>query len=213
MARTARHDSGGDALNPLRPKATPSRWQGAYVALRELKDQVAPRRRRARTRVHHQTLSELMRKAGAAPRRQGPRGPKHRAPEAAHGSGRIRRISALSAGALVVGGLLAVLLAPAEQAEVIPGTPLPPPWPTIAPQAVEVPDDAVSSPVPSGPSGGSVAPPPPMTASMHGSETPSPTPTPSPEERPDPRAGHHEWYYDWNHGGYPGGGRWPQWGR
>lgn len=174
MARTARHDGGGDAL------------------------------------------SELMRKAGAAPRRRGPRGPKHRAPDAASGSGRIRRISALSAGGVFVGGLLAVLLTPGEQAEVVPGIPLPPPSLTIAPQAVEVPDDAAASPVPSGPSGGSVAPPPPMTASMHGSETPSPTPTtpaPPPEERPDPRAGHHEWYYDWNHGGYPGGGRWPQWGR
>ncbi|MFE6612185.1 hypothetical protein [Amycolatopsis sp. NPDC057786] len=170
MARTARHDSGGDAL------------------------------------------SELMRKAGAAPRRKGPRGPKHRAPDAAPGNGRIRRISVLSAGGVFVGGLLAVLLIPAEQAEVVPGMPLSPPSLTIAPQAVEVPDDAASSPVPSGPSGGSVAPPPPMTASMHGSETPSPTPTPPPEERPDPRAGHHEWYHDWHHGGYRGGGRWPQWG-
>lgn len=157
-------------------------------------------------------LSELMRKAGAAPRRKGPRGPKHRALDAAPGNGRIRRISVLSAGGVFVGGLLAVLLIPAEQAEVVPGMPLPPPSLTIAPQAVEVPDDAASSPVPSGPSGGSVAPPPPMTASMHGSETPSPTPTPPPEERPDPRAGQHEWYHDWHHGGYRGGGRWPQWG-
>ncbi|EME62101.1 hypothetical protein [Amycolatopsis decaplanina] len=175
--------------------------------------------RTARRDAGGDALSELMRKAGAAPRRRGPRGPKHRAPDAAGGNGRIRRISALSAGAVVVGGLLAVLFIPADPAEVIPGMPLPPPSPTIAPQAVEVPDDAVSSPAPSGPSGGSVAPPPPMTASMHGSETPSPAPTPAPEERPDPRAGHHDLdqYYDWYHGGgfpggYQGGGRLPQWG-
>ncbi|WP_233224107.1 hypothetical protein [Amycolatopsis sp. BJA-103] len=162
-------------------------------------------------------LSELMREAGAAPRRRGPRGPKHRAPETTGpGSGKLRRISALSAGGVVLGGLLAVLLTPADSAEVIPGMPLPPPSLTIAPQAVEVPDDAVPSPAPSGPSGGSVAPPPPLTASMNGSETPSPTPTPvpAPEERRDPRAGHHDndWYYDWYYGGYPGGGRHPAWG-
>ncbi len=156
-------------------------------------------------------LSELMREAGAAPRRRGPRGPKHRAPEAT-GPGKLRRISALSAGGVVLGGLLAVLLTPADSAEVIPGMPLPPPSLTIAPQAVEVPDDAVPSPAPSGPSGGSVAPPPPLTASMNGSETPSPTrtPVPAPEERRAPRAGHHDndWYYDWYHGG----GRHPAWG-
>ncbi|WP_409492563.1 hypothetical protein [Amycolatopsis sp. cmx-11-12] len=164
--------------------------------------------RTARRHSGEDALSALMREAGAAPRRRGPRGPKHRAPSsAAPGNGKVRRISALSAGGLVVGGLLAVLLTPADSADVIPGTPLPPPSLTIAPQAVEVPDDAVPSPVPSGPPGGSVAPPPPLTASMHGSETPSPTPPPvvTPERR-DPRAGHHD--YDW----YRGGGRLPQWG-
>ncbi|WP_410579174.1 hypothetical protein [Amycolatopsis sp. lyj-108] len=155
-----------------------------------------------------------MRKAGASPRRRGPRGPKHRAPDtAAPGNRKIRRISALSAGGVVVGGVLVFLLTPADPVEVVPGTPLAPPSLIIAPQAVDAPDDAASSTTPSGPSGGSVAPPPPMTASMHGSETPSPTPTPVREERPDPRAGHHEWYDDWYHGGYPGGGRWPQWGK
>ncbi|MFK0248925.1 hypothetical protein ACIQUM_29870 [Amycolatopsis azurea] len=171
--------------------------------------------RTARREDGGDALSELMRAAGAVPRRRGPRGPKHRAPIAvAPGRGKLRRISALSAGGVVVGGLLAVLLTPADPAEVIPGVPLPPPSLTIAPQAIHVPDDAVLSPVPSGPSGGSVAPPPPITASMNGTETPSPTPTPTPEERPDPRAGHrdHDWYYDWYHGGYPGGGRRPQWG-
>jgi len=177
--------------------------------------------RTARREAGGDALSELMRAAGAAPRRRGPRGPKHRAPIAvAPGSGKFWRISALSAGGVVVVGLLAVLLTPADPAEVIPGVPLPPPSLTIAPQAIQVPDDAVSSPVPSGPSGGSVAPPPPMTASMHGSETPSPTPAPTPEEQPDPRAGHHdhEYYEDWYRGyyggGYPGayrgGGRQPQ---
>ncbi|WP_244162459.1 hypothetical protein [Amycolatopsis regifaucium] len=166
-------------------------------------------------------LSELMREAGAAPRRRGPRGPKHRAPEAV-GSGKLRWISALSAGGLFVGGLLAVLLVPADSAEVIPGMPIPPPSLTIAPQAVEAPGDAVPSPVPSGPSGGRVAPPPPLTASMHGSETPSPTPTPvaPPEQQRDPRAeqrqqdywDYYDWYYgDGHRGGYPGG-RLPQWG-
>ncbi|MGW4131822.1 hypothetical protein [Amycolatopsis japonica] len=156
-----------------------------------------------------------MREAGAAPRRRGPRGPKHRAPEAAPGTGRIRWISALSAGGVLVGGLLAVVLIPSDPGGVVPGTPLLPPSLTIAPQAIDVPADAASSPVPSGPSGGSVAPPPPMTASMHGSETPSPTPTPEPEARPDPRAGHHDFdqYYDWYYGGGHQGGRWPQWGR
>ncbi|MFI9453390.1 hypothetical protein [Amycolatopsis sp. NPDC052450] len=155
-----------------------------------------------------------MRKAGASPRRRGPRGPKHRAPDtAAPGNGKIRRISALSAGGVVVGGVLVFLLTPADPVEVVPGAPLPPPSLIIAPQAVDAPDDAASPTTPSGPSGGSVAPPPPMTASMHGSETPSPTPTPVREERPDPRAGHHEWYDDWYHGGYPGGGRRPQWGQ
>ncbi|OLZ45775.1 hypothetical protein BS329_32370 [Amycolatopsis coloradensis] len=153
-----------------------------------------------------------MREAGAAPRRRGPRGPRHRAPSTTTpGIGRVRRISALSAGGLVVGGLLAVLLTPADSADLIPGTPLPPPSLMIAPQAVEVPDDAVPSPVPSGPPGGSVAPPPPLTAAMHGSERPSPTPPPvTTPERQDPRAGHHdhEWYHDW----YRGGGRLPHWG-
>ncbi|WP_236725374.1 hypothetical protein [Amycolatopsis orientalis] len=168
-------------------------------------------------------LSELMREAGAAPRRRGPRGPKHRAPDTTGpGSRKVRRISALSAGGVVVCGLLAVWLTPGDPAEVIPGAPLPPPSLTIAPQAVEFPDDAVPSPVPSGPSGGSVAPPPPLTASMHGTETPSPTPAPAPsEERQDPRAGRHDndgyydWYRDWYYGGYRGGhpgGRQPQWG-
>ncbi|WP_026467859.1 hypothetical protein [Amycolatopsis alba] len=167
--------------------------------------------RTARREAGGDALSELMRAAGAAPRRRGPRGPKHRAPIAvAPGSGKLRRISALSAGGVVVGGLLAVLLTPGDPAEVIPGMPLPPPSLAIAPQAVEVPDAAASSPAPPGPPGGSVAPPPPMTASLNGSETPSPTPTPVPEERPDPRDGHreHDGYYDW----YRGGGRWPQWG-
>ncbi|MFC9254438.1 hypothetical protein [Amycolatopsis thailandensis] len=171
--------------------------------------------RTARREAGGDALSELMRAAGAVPRRPGPRGPKHRAPIAVvPGSGKLWRISALSAGGVVVGGLLAVLLTPADPAEVTPGMPLPPPSLTIAPQAIEVPDDAMPPPVPSGPPGGSVAPPPPMTASLHGSETPSPTPTPTPGERPDPRAGHrdHDWYYDWYYGGYPGGGRHPQWG-
>ncbi|MEU9691828.1 hypothetical protein [Amycolatopsis japonica] len=167
--------------------------------------------RTARRDTGEDALRTLMREAGAAPRRQGPRGPKHRAP----GTGRIRRISALSAGGVLVGGLLAVVLIPSDPVDVVPGTPLLPPSLTIAPQAIDVPADAASSPVPSGPSGGSVAPPPPMTASMHGSETPSPTPTPEPEERPDPRAGHHDFdqYYDWYYGGRHQGGRWPQWGR
>ncbi|MEV7554571.1 hypothetical protein AB0N89_33555 [Amycolatopsis sp. NPDC089917] len=175
--------------------------------------------RTARREAGGDALSELMRAAGAVPRRRGPRGPKHRAPNAVGpGRGRLRRISALSAGGVVVGGLLAVLLTPADSAEVLPGMPLPPPSLTIAPQAILVPDDAVPPPVPSGPSGGSVAPPPPMTAAMHGSETPSPTPSPPPEEEPDPRAGH-EYHEDWNRGyyhgdGYPGayrgGGRQPQ---
>ncbi|GAB3725600.1 hypothetical protein GCM10027598_43460 [Amycolatopsis oliviviridis] len=176
--------------------------------------------RTARREAGGDALSELMRAAGAVPRRRGPRGPKHRAPiTVGPGSGRLLRISALSAGGVVVGGLLAVLLTPADSAEVVPGTPLPPPSLTIAPQAIVVPDDAASSPVPSGPSGGSVAPPPPMTASIHGSETPSPTPEPEPEERQDPRAGHHDHdeYYDWYYGGgypggYRGGGRQPHWG-
>ncbi|MFD5250379.1 hypothetical protein ACFWIW_37930 [Amycolatopsis sp. NPDC058340] len=168
--------------------------------------------RTARRDTGEDALSTLMREAGAAPRRRGPRGPKHRAPETTPGSSRIRRISALSAGGVLAGGLLAVLLVPADPAEVVPGAPLPPPSLTIAPQAIDVP---VSSPVPSGPSGGSVAPPPPMTASLHGSETPSPTPTPEPGERPAPRTGYHDFdqYYDWYYGGGHQGGRWPQWGR
>ncbi|WP_414937746.1 hypothetical protein [Amycolatopsis sp. cmx-11-51] len=173
----------------------------------------------ARTARRHSggdALSELMRAAGAAPRRRGPRGPRHRAPStAAPGNGKLWRISVLSAGGLVVGGLLAVLLTPADSADVSPGTPLPPPSLTIAPQAAEVPDDAVPTPVPSGPPGGSVAPPPPLTASMNGSETPSPTPTPvTTPERQDPRAGHHDndWFYDRYYGGYQGGGRRPYWG-
>ncbi|MEV6910435.1 hypothetical protein [Amycolatopsis sp. NPDC051071] len=152
-----------------------------------------------------------MRAAGAAPRRRGPRGPKHRAPGMA-GSGKVRRISALSAGGAVVGGLLAVLLTPGDSADVIPGIAPFPPSLTIAPQAVQVPDDAIPTPVPEGPPGGSVAPPPPLTASMNGSEKPSPTPAPEPppEQPRDPRAGHYDrdWYYDW----YYGGGRQPQWG-
>jgi len=172
--------------------------------------------RTARRDTGEDALSTLMAEAGAAPRRRGPRGPKHRAPETTPGPGRIRRISAFSAGGLLVGGLVAVLLVPADAADVVPGTPLLPPSLTIAPQAIDAP---APSPAPSGPSGGSVAPPPPMTASMHGSETPSPTPAPEPEERPDPRAGHHDFdqyydqYYDWYYGGGHQGGRWPQWGR
>ncbi|HET6288310.1 MAG TPA: hypothetical protein VFG15_16375 [Amycolatopsis sp.] len=167
--------------------------------------------RTARRDAGGDALSELTREAGAAPRHRGPRGPKHRAPEtAAPGNGKIRRISALSVGGVVVGGVLVFLLAPADPVEVVPGMPLP--TQIIAPQAVDAPDDAASPTTPSGPSGGSVAPPPPMTASMHGSEKPSPPPAPVRAERPDPRAGHHEWYHDWYHGGYPGGGRWPQWG-
>ncbi|WP_236005496.1 hypothetical protein [Amycolatopsis pittospori] len=178
--------------------------------------------RTARRDDGEDALSVLMRKAGAAPRRRGPRGPKHRAPDTpgGSGSGKVRRISALSAGGVVVGGLLAVLLTPADPADVIPGIAPVPPSLTIEPQAVEVPDDAVPAPVSSGPPGGSVAPPPPLTASMNGTETPSPTPTPTtpPEQPRDPRAGHydHDWYYDWYYGGgYRDGhqgGRWPQWG-
>lgn len=170
-------------------------------------------------------LSELMREAGAAPRRRGPRGPRHRAKPSSEakaglpGGGKLRRISVLSAGGVVIGGLMIVLLAPTDPTDVIPGVPLAPPSLTIAPQAVEVPDDAVSSPAPPGPPGGSVAPPPPLSASMNGSETPSPKPAPvtstaAPEYSYDPRAEYHDygWYYDyWNRGGYDGGGRQPQW--
>ncbi len=171
--------------------------------------------RTARRENGGDALSELMRAAGAVPRRRGPRGPKHRAPDipGASSGWRVRRISALSAGGVVVGGLLAVLLTPGDSNDVVPGIAPVPPSLTIAPQAVEAPDDAVPTPVPAGPPGGSVAPPPPLTASMNGSEKQSPTPAPEPppEQQPrDPRAGHydHDWYYDWYHGG----GRRPPWG-
>ncbi len=189
-------------------------------------------------------LTDLMRKAGAEPRRQGPRGPKHRAEPAVvitaepriPSSGRLRRISALSAGGLVVGGLVVLLVAPSESVDVISGIPPAPPSLTIAPQAVEVPGTPTSTAaIQPGPPGGDVAPPPALQGNMNGiskpsSETPPPPPPPPattsaapdwPDYRDypypydprygDPRYGDRDRYNDgyYNDGHYDGGGRRP----
>jgi hypothetical protein len=195
--------------------------------------------RTARRKDGGDTLTELMREVGAEPRRRGPRGPRHRAEAAAPAkvklpaSGKVRRISALSAGGVIVGGLMVVLLAPSDAVDVISGIPPAPPSLTIVPQAVEVPDGpAATSTAPSAPQGGAVAPPPPRAVSLNGAETsppssaPAPAPAPAPTTSPapawpgypqDPRAnpyyggGYGGGYYGGGYGGgYYGGGRYPQ---
>lgn len=187
--------------------------------------------RTARRKSGGDTLTELMREVGAEPRRRGPRGPRHRAEPVKPAkrklpaSGRVRRLSALSAGGVIVGGLAVVLLAPNDAVDVISGIPPTPPSLAIVPQAVEASDSpAPTSTTPSVPPGGAVAPPPPLAASMNGAEKPSPTPPPTPttsskapdwgDYPQDPRAdwlnGGGYWGGYGGYGGYYGGGRYPQ---
>lgn len=181
--------------------------------------------RTARRKDGGDTLTELMREAGAELRRRGPHGPRHRAEVAdpvkvrLPASGKVRRISALSAGGVIVGGLVVVLLAPSDAVDVISGIPPAPPSLTIVPQAVEVPDGpAPTSTAPSAPQGGAVAPPPPRAVSLNGAETSPPSSSPAPAPSwpgypQDPRAnpyyggGYGGGYYG---GGYYGGVRYPQ---